>query len=80
MITKITIEGMGGCINFEMKLIQKVLEDAGLHVFVTNNAADWECSRSEDYVDYVIKHNLKLKADGNPNQIDLIAKHIPWGG
>lgn len=75
--TEITVTGMGGGINFEMKVIQKALEDAGYDVLVENSAADWVCSQGEDYVEKCIRHNLAK----NPKyQIKLIAKHIPWGG
>jgi hypothetical protein len=78
MKTKITVAGLGGGINFEMKIIEKALRDAGCKVEVVNSAADWICSQGNAYVPRIVLHNFE-----NPNtatEVELIADHIPWGG
>ncbi len=80
MRTKITVVGMGGCINFEMKLIQKALENVGIKVIVNNDAEDWVCSNEPNYMDNVTKALIKQKYEGKQCTVELTAEHTPWGG
>lgn len=73
----ITVEGPGGNINFEMILIEKVLRESGFAVNVTNSDADWSVSKREGYFEQILE---ALKKNPGKYRINLIAKHIPWGG
>ena len=71
----ITVKGMGGGINFEMKVIQDALEAAGITVKVENDSADWMGGMTQVWMDKVIAKNKQE----SPTAV-LKANHIPWGG
>ena len=73
---RITVEGLGGGINFEMQVIEKALRDAGIQVEVINDAADWACSNESGWFERVLESR---KSKGDSRAI-LSAIHQPWGG
>lgn len=75
--TTVTVSGAGGIISYEMILIQRALEAAGILVCVKD-----DMPRRED-PDAYIAHRQKLNTAanrGSPDTVHLIANHIPWGG
>lgn len=74
MLTTITVSGSGGCINYEMEIIEKALRAAGLNVIVTNKF-DW--SDKEEKVAALSEYYLKKP---NKFSVKLVADHLPWGG
>jgi hypothetical protein len=73
---RITVEGMGGGINFEMQIIEKALKEAGIEVEVINDAADWECSNEPGWFERSLERSKTKK---NIRAV-LKANHLPWGG
>lgn len=72
---KITVSGPGLAINFEVELIRKALEDAGISVEVENDHP------AEDPGAFIEHRKSLIAEQGNkPNQVVLIADHLLWGG
>ena len=73
---QITVEGLGGCINFQMQIIEKSFRDAGIHVEVINDAVDWVCSNEPGWFERVLEG---VQTRGGSSAV-LKAIHRPWGG
>ncbi len=71
----VTVQGLGGTIAYEMVIIRRALEAAGINVEV--NDID-PINESEESEDEFIERMKTL--NHSKTQIKLIAKHIPWGG
>jgi len=77
-ITEITVKGLGGCINYEMILIEQALQAVGIKVEVVNNHTHNE-HEDDCTVQEYIKHRNKLTIEKGLT-VKLVADHQPWGG
>ena len=73
---KITVEGLGGLINFEYYLIVQALRDAGCNV-VEDNDYPYTDIEAKEYLDKVKK---AYRNSSPSNRAIVSAKHFPWGG
>jgi len=82
MYTKINISGPGSCINGELAIIQKALEDAGFKVDVTNSHPEEYPGRKFKSVEDRILHvkNFNTTCKEEHRTILITMNHQPWGG
>jgi hypothetical protein len=71
--TKITVSGMGMCINYEMEIIRKAFAALGIDVVIENKFPD-----KEKYTEEEMKESAKFRKESF--NITLVADHQPWGG
>lgn len=80
----VTVTGPGGVIRYEMIVIRRALEAAGVRVTViddhpADNEEEWvvEMKRRIDNDDWAAPYTWSKKLN---RSVELIAVHCPWGG
>lgn len=82
---RLSISGMGGVINIEAELIEKLLKEAGYNVKVDNPNADYLKPKDPNDVKILSEAEKKRRLEhrrgiANDTLIHFSVKHNPWGG
>jgi hypothetical protein len=68
----VQVSGPGGCINYEIELIRRAMEAAGIEVVIRNSHPD-----PQDVLDTMFE---RAETIGNMTRVVIQAYHSPWGG